>query len=246
MKFYAVREGRETGLFYSWDECKAQVNGYKGAVFKSFDSEEEARKYLDEYTKHEDYFDVSFEGYELHDGIKIPKLSRPLDEGKVLVYVDGSNNQDLLIVGWGFIVYYKDEIYTGFGSKDDDFLIPLRNVGGEISAVLEATNVIDNIPGVKEIEIRYDYNGLRDWAYGSWKTNNDGTALYAGIMKTFIEAYDGKVVFHHTKGHSGELGNEAADQLAKKGALINDGEVIIVEEEKEDITGDFPIFFLDE
>lgn len=37
-KFYVVWQGRETGVFTSWDDCKAQTNGFEGAVFKSFDS----------------------------------------------------------------------------------------------------------------------------------------------------------------------------------------------------------------
>lgn len=35
-KFYAVRKGKKTGIFSTWDECKEQVTGYKGAIYKSF------------------------------------------------------------------------------------------------------------------------------------------------------------------------------------------------------------------
>lgn len=45
-KVYAVRQGKKTGLFYTWDACKAAVNGFSGAVYKSFLTEEEARAYL--------------------------------------------------------------------------------------------------------------------------------------------------------------------------------------------------------
>lgn len=36
MKYYAVATGRTTGVFTSWPEAKAQVDGFPGAVFKSF------------------------------------------------------------------------------------------------------------------------------------------------------------------------------------------------------------------
>ena len=36
MKYYAVKVGRVSGIYSSWDECKAQVDGYVGAIFKSF------------------------------------------------------------------------------------------------------------------------------------------------------------------------------------------------------------------
>ena len=48
-KFYAVRQGRKTGMFLTWDECKKQVMGYPGAIYKSFGTEAEAK-----VTYHED------------------------------------------------------------------------------------------------------------------------------------------------------------------------------------------------
>ena len=42
-KFYAVREGRAIGVFETWEECKRQVDGYPGAVYKSFKTYEEAK-----------------------------------------------------------------------------------------------------------------------------------------------------------------------------------------------------------
>ena len=40
-KIYAVRKGHKTGLFYTWDECKKQVNGFSGAEYKSFQTLDE-------------------------------------------------------------------------------------------------------------------------------------------------------------------------------------------------------------
>jgi ribonuclease HI len=37
-KFYVVWKGRRTGVFNSWEACSAQVSGYPGAEYKSFDS----------------------------------------------------------------------------------------------------------------------------------------------------------------------------------------------------------------
>ena len=46
-KFYAVKEGRNIGIFESWIDCKKQVDGYSGAKYKSFKSRKEAMEYLD-------------------------------------------------------------------------------------------------------------------------------------------------------------------------------------------------------
>ncbi|MCF8302716.1 MAG: ribonuclease H family protein [Bacteroidales bacterium] len=42
-KYYVVWEGRERGVFSSWDECKKQIQGYTGAKYKSFPSLEQAK-----------------------------------------------------------------------------------------------------------------------------------------------------------------------------------------------------------
>ena len=41
-KFYVVWNGLETGIFTSWKECERQVKGVEGAMYKSFNSREEA------------------------------------------------------------------------------------------------------------------------------------------------------------------------------------------------------------
>lgn len=43
-KFYVVWQGKHPGIFESWKDCKAQIEGYKGAQYKSFATFEEAKK----------------------------------------------------------------------------------------------------------------------------------------------------------------------------------------------------------
>lgn len=44
-KFYAVQSGRVPGVYLTWEECKKQVDGFSGAVFKSFPTKEEAERF---------------------------------------------------------------------------------------------------------------------------------------------------------------------------------------------------------
>ncbi|KAJ5145577.1 Ribonuclease H [Penicillium bovifimosum] len=46
VKYYAVKAGHKPGIYYGWDECLAQVTGFKGAIFQSFPSQEEASAFL--------------------------------------------------------------------------------------------------------------------------------------------------------------------------------------------------------
>jgi ribonuclease HI len=41
-KYYVVWKGLETGIYDSWDESKKQVDGFEGALYKSFATKEEA------------------------------------------------------------------------------------------------------------------------------------------------------------------------------------------------------------
>lgn len=43
-KFYVVWEGRIPGIYDNWPDCKAQVEGFNGAKYKSFENKLEAEK----------------------------------------------------------------------------------------------------------------------------------------------------------------------------------------------------------
>ncbi len=42
-KFYVVWKGHKTGIFNSWEECRNQTHGYEGALYKSFNTLQEAK-----------------------------------------------------------------------------------------------------------------------------------------------------------------------------------------------------------
>lgn len=43
-KYYVVWEGRQTGIFESWEACKAQITGFPSAKYKSFKTKEVAKQ----------------------------------------------------------------------------------------------------------------------------------------------------------------------------------------------------------
>lgn len=43
-KFYVVWKGKHPGIFETWADCKAQIEGFKGAQYKSFPTFAEAKK----------------------------------------------------------------------------------------------------------------------------------------------------------------------------------------------------------
>ena len=45
-KYYCVIKGRTPGIYTNWEDCKAQVNGFKGSKYKGFTTMEQAQQYI--------------------------------------------------------------------------------------------------------------------------------------------------------------------------------------------------------
>lgn len=43
-KWYVVFKGKAPGIYTTWEQCQAQVHGFSGCQFKSFDSEHDAKR----------------------------------------------------------------------------------------------------------------------------------------------------------------------------------------------------------
>ncbi|XP_017150324.2 ribonuclease H1 [Drosophila miranda] len=56
MAFYAVANGRKAGIYDTWDKCEQQVKGFKNAVYKKFNTRQEAEQFINikgSYAPHE-------------------------------------------------------------------------------------------------------------------------------------------------------------------------------------------------
>lgn len=193
-KFYAVKEGRSTGIYGSWEECKKQIDGYSGAKYKSFKSMQEATAYLNDAFVNETMPD------------------------ELTAYVDGSYNSLTKEFSYG-VVILNDGREIAFNKKMDDVdLASMRNVAGEIKGSEAAMRyAIEN--GYKNIAIYHDYEGIARWCLGEWKTNKDGTKAY----KAYYDSIKDKlhVRFVKVKGHSNDKYNDMADMLAKEALGLN-------------------------
>ena len=54
MVFYAVSNGRNIGIFLNWNDCNNSVKGYKNALYKKFDTKEEADAFILSNNKNND------------------------------------------------------------------------------------------------------------------------------------------------------------------------------------------------
>lgn len=192
-KYYAVKVGVQPGIYTNWNDCKKNVIGYSGAIYKSFTNKQDAIDYLNESI------------------IQCEEDIEP--EMCCTAYVDGSYNEKTGRYGSGF--YFKD--YNGnieeFSfARYNPFCASMRNVAGELDAAIQAVEHAISI-GAKCIKVYYDYSGIECWAMGYWNCNNPNTQIYKDIMQNFMKTID--IKFIKLKGHTGNAGNERADYLAK-------------------------------
>ena len=191
-KDYAGKKGLKTGIFRTWDECKASVSGYSGAVYKSFQSEEEARSFLGLNGQKE-------------EGVQNPCC--------VEIYVDGSYNSATGEFSYGMVVLLGGQEETYSQSFQDEELATMRNVAGEIKGAEAAMQyALDH--GIREIAIYHDYEGIAKWCLGEWKTNKEGTKAYKAFYDKARSQV--KISFVKVAGHSGNKYNDMADELAKE------------------------------
>ena len=196
-KVYAVRKGRTTGIFMNWDDCKAQVDGFAGAEYKSFADPAEAMAYLGlaESPEGEDKFPAGIRAYV--DG-SYDSSSGRFSCGVVIVETDVNGKSE------------TTELNSAF---DDEEAAQQRNVAGEIMGSKIAIDWC-RANGVKAVEIYHDYEGIGAWADRKWKANNPLTQGYREFVEEARKSME--ITFVKVKAHAGNKYNELADKLAKK------------------------------
>lgn len=202
-KFYAVQFGREPGVYYDWESCKAQVDGFKGARYKSFSTEEEAQAY------------VNYDLAAIEESNAVPVEYKA---NHINIWVDGSYNKENNKVGYA--VYLDDgtnqKIITDwFFCREGG-----RNAEGEVAAVIAALNYVQTCSDLYEsATIYYDYKGIQAWAEDipnetkRWAANTGYSKFYREYID-IIRKYC-TINYIWTHGHTGIKGNEYVDKLAK-------------------------------
>ncbi len=73
-KYYVVWKGHHTGIFESWDDCKAQIKDFRGAQYKSFETFDAAKNALK--NNYKDYVRKSKFKSELSEAL-LKKIGKP-------------------------------------------------------------------------------------------------------------------------------------------------------------------------
>ena len=208
---YAVKVGRQgPALYRTWTECENAVKGHAGAKYQKIYKVEEAERF-----------------------ISTSETSAPLlnTEERLIVYTDGS-----ALCNGKFGARAGAGVYFGPGDKRNmSIRVPIEKAQTNQRAELFAATLALRHAGdtFLPLEIRTDSKyvimGATEWIH-HWKMNGFRSAARQPVLHQDLwqeidrlsHAREGQVFWRHVKGHSEEPGNDAADALAKQGAMSDE------------------------
>ena len=166
MKYYAVKCGKTPGIYFSWDDCRKMVEGFSGAVYKSFGSLEQAEQFLSGgVSKAPEQFlsgSVSEAPEQFLSG-SVSEAPEPdasqASMPESYAFVDGSFNAAANTYGYGGFFVYHGTKYRLQGSGTNEDMVSMRNVAGEVLGSMAAMEKAIAC-GAEELTIFYDYSGI--------------------------------------------------------------------------------------
>jgi len=203
MPYYAVSKGRTTGIFLTWAECQEKVKGYSGAIYKKFDTKEEAEGFIRGTSGegHKETIDVDY-----------------------YVYTDGAcsnNGKEGACAGIG--VYFGEGDPRNISRRVEG---KQTNNVAELMAILAVYDIIkDDIVNGKKIGIvsdsEYAIKCVSSYGDKCNKQNWNVDIPNKELVKTVYQMYTDKpnIGFIHIKAHTNHtdihsVGNDHADKLA--------------------------------
>jgi ribonuclease HI len=236
-KYYAVRSGRKPGIYRTWDECKAQVDGYANAQYKGFSSREEAEAYLDyAITNKQDAGKPAGdkpatpskkERRPSHGNDRSDDEARALEMLKtaeglnhVVIYTDGACLGNPGRGGYGVVMLHdqqRKEFSRGYRLTTNNRMEILACIVGLQS--LESSCAVTLYSDSQYVVNTMTKGWARRWKQNKWKRNGENIPN-ADLWEKMLELYDKhKIKFNWVRGHAGNKENERCDQLAREAAL---------------------------
>lgn len=226
-KTYAVRKGRQPGIYYSWPEAEKQVNGFPGAEYKSFSRESDALNYLKldpadpqntvkqepEYNK-KDYSAVIYTG----------GACRSTGARK------GSHVQDSDKAAWAYMIEHDGQQLTDSAGR-----LGATNNEMEMTAFLESLKKLEQLgltqqPLLFVLTSQYVIKSVSDttdgqawmkgWKKRGWKTANGkpvaNQELWQDIDQELAKFDMAKLKFEWIPGHTYSEGINYVDRLCNE------------------------------
>ena len=143
-------------------------------------------------------------------------------DNRIYIYTDGACKGNPGPGGWGALLKYKEhkKEINGFSKNTTNNIM-------ELTAVIESLLIIKQ---KSDITIITDSNYVKDgitkwianWKNKGWKTSNKKPVKNKDLWKKLDDlSSNHKIKWEWVRGHTGNLGNERADQLANEAIIKN-------------------------
>lgn len=224
MTFYAVANGRTIGIFLNWNDCNNSVKGYKNALYKKFDTKEEADNFIKANKINIDDINNKIQNQNPNNVIMNSKDDNIVFNPDYYVYTDGAcsnNGRDNALAGIGIFFGINDN--RNISKKIEG---KQTNNTAELTAIVETYHIIENdILNGKKIAIvsdsEYAIKCVSSYGEKCYKKGWNVDIPNKELVKTAYEMYKDKlnVQFIHIKAHTHNtdihsFGNDNADKLA--------------------------------
>jgi ribonuclease HI len=204
-----------SGIYDTWEECRAAVSGVAGARYQGVSSRAIAEAML------------RGEGLQLTPG--------------AYAFVDGNAMGGIGVVwveqgesGPASVREMATTVYEVFGragipgletrTKITAAVNALQNILAELGGLYAA---LRKAPRSSAVTVVHDYEGVGAWLEGRWKAKNPLVAEVVAACRRLVEAGGLRVAFRHQRGHESTFAgrndfakyNARADKLATEAAL---------------------------
>ncbi len=207
-QFYAVKKGRAPGIYQTWDECKTQVDGFNGAVYKGFHSRAEAKKFLEQP-----------ESYQTHRESEIPKRDEKIQvtgSGRVTIYTDGSSVRNPGRGGYAAVMLFegqRKEVSGGFRLTTNNRMEMMAALTG--LSLLKRPCAVTIYTDSKYLHDAISNGWIKRWLKNGWRTREDTPVANQDLwLPLWEQVQKHDVKFEWVRGHAGNVENERCDELA--------------------------------
>lgn len=196
MSYYSVRTKPARGIYTNWKDCKEAIDKCPKDIqvaYKKFETKKEANEFLNANCGEN----------------KRAKYRYSL-------YVDGSYDKNYKVASYAAILIdEKNKITLDKISGICDWEAKSWNIDGELAAVVKGLRLVISKGNIKNVNIFFDYEGIRSFAKGWYSTDN---CLIARHYVNFLNSIKGKIDLHFVKvkSHSNNDLNDSVDIMAKK------------------------------
>lgn len=149
---------------------------------------------------------------------------KPVQNTKLEIYTDGACRGNPGPGGWGALLIYGDQQKELYGGE--------ANTTNNRMELMAAIQALQSLKRQCELTLytdsQYVRKGITEWI-GNWKKRGWRTAAKKPVKNADLwQLLDQQVSQHQinwvwVKGHAGNAGNEAADQLANRGIDEQEG-----------------------